>query len=189
MTEMYKPDFDEKKFSELLLYIAERGLDDPGFGATKLNKILYFSDFLAYKRRGKPITGATYQKLRHGPAPRELLPVVQKMQKRDDAFLRTVERFGLAQKRLMPLREPNLAAFDAAEVAIVDEVVDALSAYNAIQTSLISHALSEGWRLAHEGEPIPYQAAFLKKTKLTDQEVEEGLKLARERGWLVAASG
>ena len=34
----------------------ERFLDER-FGAVKLNKILYFADFEAYRRLGEPITG------------------------------------------------------------------------------------------------------------------------------------
>ena len=33
---------------------------DSKFGATKLNKILWWSDFLACAQRGKPITGIEY---------------------------------------------------------------------------------------------------------------------------------
>lgn len=36
---------DERKLTELLLYIAERLLPDMSGGATKLNQVLYFADF------------------------------------------------------------------------------------------------------------------------------------------------
>lgn len=63
--------FDESKFKELVLYIATNTSRDPTVGAVELNKILYYSDFIAYKRLGRPITGAAYQKLSEGPAPRQ----------------------------------------------------------------------------------------------------------------------
>jgi hypothetical protein len=63
---------DQEKLGELIVYISEKSANDPRFGATKLNKLLYFSDFLAYGNFGRPITGAIYRHLKQGPAPRHL---------------------------------------------------------------------------------------------------------------------
>ena len=51
-----------KKFEELVLFVAELSQADENFGATKLNKILFFIDFLSYKRSGVGMTGAKYIK-------------------------------------------------------------------------------------------------------------------------------
>ena len=68
--------YDEEKLAELILYVAEKIQSDRTAGATKLNKYLYFADFSAVRKLGHPITGAEYQRLRHGPAPRRLPPSV-----------------------------------------------------------------------------------------------------------------
>jgi hypothetical protein len=56
------------RFKDAVLYIAEQLADDPTFGSTKLNKILYFSDTAAYRKLGRPIpalsTSATATALR-----------------------------------------------------------------------------------------------------------------------------
>lgn len=70
-----KPSYDERKFTELLLYVASRLEADRAGGAVKLDKVLFFADFAHVRRHGVPITGADYQKLEHGPAARRLLPV------------------------------------------------------------------------------------------------------------------
>ena len=64
-------EFEEARFKELIVLISELCAKDPTYGSVKLNKILYFADFMAYRVLGKPITGATYFKLQEGPAPRE----------------------------------------------------------------------------------------------------------------------
>ena len=69
-----------EKLRELVLYIAEQSECDSAFGMTKLNKLLFFSDFQAYLSTGNAITGEEYQKLPNGPAPRKILPVMQSMQ-------------------------------------------------------------------------------------------------------------
>ena len=65
---------DDDRFKELVLYVCEKCVADPRFGATKLNKILYFADFLAYAESGEPITGMEYRENLNGPARRRLLP-------------------------------------------------------------------------------------------------------------------
>ncbi len=46
--------YDERKFSELLLYLAARLQDDASGGATKLNKALFFAEFAHVRRAGRP---------------------------------------------------------------------------------------------------------------------------------------
>ncbi len=88
-----KHSYDERKFTELLLYVATRLQGDRSGGATKLNKILFFADF-AHVRRGAPITGAEYQKLEHGPAARRLRPVRDRLIANGDAELVDEEFLG-----------------------------------------------------------------------------------------------
>src|SRR4051794_2460574 len=47
--------FNRDKFRELILYIAEQTEDDPSFGDTLLNKVLYWSDFRGYSELGQPV--------------------------------------------------------------------------------------------------------------------------------------
>ena len=53
----------EEKLRELIIYISDKCIDDETFGAVKLNKILYLSDFDHYAKYGIPITGLPYQSL------------------------------------------------------------------------------------------------------------------------------
>lgn len=178
-------EFDADKFKELLLYVANKSIDDPAFGATKLNKILFFSDFLAYGQFGKPITGAMYQRLEHGPAPRELLPVQEELQRAGDAILVERKHFNYPQKRLFPLREADLSSFSAKEVGLVDHVIDLLRRYGASEVSVLSHVVSLGWRVAEDREEIPYEAVFLSSEPPTPTDIRRGQELARQHGWLV----
>lgn len=153
--------YDERKFCELVLYIATKCQNHDRFGGTKLNKILFYSDFSAYLTRGKPITGAAYQKLQFGPAPKRLLPVQDKLKAANAAAIQNNVRFGgKVEKRLIPLRRPNLGLFDAEEIAIVDDVIDKLADASAVEVSDATHALA-GWKFAAMNEEIPYYTALL----------------------------
>ncbi len=56
----YEP--DDIKLRELVLYLATLSEGDATFGKVKLNKLLFYADFNAYLKFGKPITGHEYQK-------------------------------------------------------------------------------------------------------------------------------
>ena len=123
---------DERKMKELILYVSLKCANDPTFGAVKLNKILYFSDFLAYAYYGSPVTGFEYQKLPIGPAPKRLLPIREQMIKAGELGIQEVPlRSGYTQKRTVNLRLPDLEVFSAKQIALVDAVIDALKGADA----------------------------------------------------------
>lgn len=161
--------FDRHKLRELVLHIAEASETDPRFGATKLNSLLYFSDFEAFGILGRPITGATYRKLDRGPVPIELLSVLSELE-REGEVTRIQRRYlHLTQKRVLPLRSPDLSAFSGAEIAIVDSVIHELRAGNAAQAPALSH-IEVGWQIAGDGEVIPYHSVYLSDRHPTTRE-------------------
>jgi hypothetical protein len=75
---------DDEKLRELILYVSTLSENDPNIGATKLNKLLFYTDFLAYQKFGSAITGQEYQALRQGPAPKRLRPIIERMKRAGD---------------------------------------------------------------------------------------------------------
>ena len=159
---MYQPQFDSEKFRELALHIAHRSRKDPWFGAVKLNKILYYCDFIAFARFLKPITGATYVKFSEGPVPREMLK--ERNAWVDEGLVKIVRRevFRYTQHRLVPQGDHDQlpCSFSEDERAIVEEVFVALNSMTAKEASDMSHE-ELGWILAQERANIPYETAWL----------------------------
>lgn len=153
-------DYNPTKFEELVLYIAKRSERDDNFGMTKLNKILYYADMMAYARRRRPITGARYQKLPHGPAARATLPAVDELKRSERAAIQVQEHLSYRRNRVIALKPPNMDLFSGAEVAIVDEVIDWLWDENGAEVSRRSHR-EMGWQLANIGEDIPYEVYLI----------------------------
>lgn len=147
------------KMRELILYISEKSADDPPFGATKLNKILFYSDFCAYQRRRSAITGDAYFKLPQGPAPRRMKPLLRTMIADGDLSIKKTEYFGKKQKRPIACRAPKLDAFSQEELAIVDDYIERFWGKSAKEVSDLSHGFI-GWELADLKEEIPYYMAF-----------------------------
>ena len=162
------------RLAELMLLMAERLRSDPSYGATKLNKALFFADHLHYKRHGAAISGAAYERLRRAPAPRGLLAVREGLLDRGEATLETRGYLGYLQHRLLPARPPRQEDFNETELILVAEVADALRGH--------SHTGVLGWQLASEREEIPYESAFLSTATPNRAELDRGAKLAADLG-------
>ena len=172
---------DQRKFRELLLYVSARSTHDKKFGAIKLNKILFFCDFEAYVRLGKPITGAAYFRLGKGPAPKCLVPVRRELMEQGIIELEHVElKSGKLQDRVVPLRAPNTSVFTGEELELIDRVVATLWDHDAEEVSDLSHN-EIGWQVMREKETIPYALAFYSNAPLSEDEIARGQQLAAGR--------
>ena len=154
--------FSERRFKDLLLYVAEKLGDDPTFGETKLNKVLFFSDFNAYRFLGHPITGAEYQKNRYGPTARLYTVMRDELIRRNQLV---VERRLVVDHVQDIVRPHNIVAntdqFSSEELRIVDEVIEEMRQYTNAEASDASHKRSAGWLARDMGETIPYSSALI----------------------------
>ena len=173
-----------EKLAELILYISQKCAP----GAVKLNKILFFSDFLSFAYYDAPITGMEYQKLERGPAPRRLVPVRKKLEENKELGIQPLALGGGVLQRTVNLRAPNLEGFAAREIALVDSVIEVLEGRTARMVSDLSHRMS-GWKLALMYETIPYGTVFLPEdpAPLSEDDIDSGQRIAKELGLLAPA--
>lgn len=164
------------KMKELVLHVATASVDDPKFGATKLNKILFYADFLSYLRRGKSISGQKYFALEEGPAPKCMFPLGREMISERSALLQNFDS-GMTHptKRWIALRAPNYEALSSEDVAIVDFVIAKLRSMSNGEVSHLSHKF-KGWRAAYAKgvkTEIPFSAVLADPSGFLDIEVPE----------------
>lgn len=167
---------NDAKLGELILYVAQKCQEDPTFGATKLNKILFYSDFTQFGRKGRTITGQAYQKIEFGPAPRLLKPVQDSLMAKGDCAIQKRMHFGRVQYRTIATREADLDAFTGEDIAVVDSIIADLWGMTATETSDLSH-LFVGWLAFAEGDTIPPETVFVSGRKLTQEEKDYALGL------------
>ncbi|MDE2987722.1 MAG: DUF4065 domain-containing protein [Chloroflexota bacterium] len=153
---------NREKLGELMLYIAQESEDDPRFGTTKLCKILYYSDFEAYRELGQPITGASYFKMERGPVPLVMYDVREELESsgvarvvKDDHNPFAPQRLEVSESR--PSYGGNLSP---GELRIVDDVIQRLKDDNATSVSDASHR-EPGWIATPDNEIIPYETAWV----------------------------
>jgi hypothetical protein len=150
----------KRKLQEMILYIAQQSEDNPDFGTTLLNKVLFYADFYAFGETGKSISGVTYVRLPHGPAPERMSDVKRKLEKTgiiyEEEETHTIDPDKYV-KRVTARREPDLSRFSDAEIELLDKSIDFFRGLTAKEAGEWSHKFM-GWRLTDNGDEIPYEA-------------------------------
>lgn len=178
----FRPNTDaEERLCELILHIAWACRDDSNFGAVRLNKTLYNSDFHSYRHCGSPITGVTYMRLQKGPAPVPLVTVRERMVKNHDLYIEIDPYDQFAPHKFVPLRRPNRSLFEPDEIAIVDEWICRHWGKSGEEVSEESHGIV--WKIYGNKQFIPYELAFISDEPVTAYDVERTHQLAKELGW------
>lgn len=175
--------YDESKFTELVLYVARELRDAPAGGAIKLNKACWYADIEYLRQYGTTITGADYQKLEWGPAPRRLLPVRELLVQTGQAELVDSRLGTQTEQRLIPLREPDMSLFTDDEIAVIDRVLERLRPMNGREVSDLSHS-EPAWYLPSLHETIEPELAFLRPAVMTSKVRERARRIASDRGLL-----
>ncbi|MGZ8716403.1 MAG: type II toxin-antitoxin system antitoxin SocA domain-containing protein [Gaiellaceae bacterium] len=174
--------FDEQKFRELIVYLARRLEPHAALGRVKLAKLLMYCDFASFARRGKTMTGATYEKWEHGHLPRELLLVERDLQSEGAITIEPVNYFGRTLKHITAGRDPDLSNFDEDDIAIVETAIRLYGYESASYLRQLAH-YEPGWRLAEDHEAIPPFTVFLPKVGPSEGDVRRGEELASLHGW------
>jgi hypothetical protein len=162
---------DERKFGELILYLAKLSEGDPKCGRTKLNKLLFYVDFRAYERFGAPVSGQCYQKRDFGPTAGSFMPAVRRLE--DEQACVWVDRSygGKPLKKLIARREPDVKMFRPEEVDLIHQVVAEFLSFDAREITEKTH-LFAGYQAADMDEEIPYNMVFVDDARPLSPEEE-----------------
>ncbi len=161
MPEAVNPTLHEEKLRELILYISEKSKDDERFGKTKFFKLLAYSDFRAYQLLGEPITGARYDKYQQGPVAPAALVAFEVLQEQGDLFLDPRPYHGYTQHHYVNRRAARTEVFTAAELRIVDNMLELFANYGSKAIADQSHQDFLGWQMVGDREEIPYRTVLL----------------------------
>jgi Protein of unknown function (DUF4065) len=112
--------FSSEKFKALILYVIWRTGEVRDFGATKLNKVLWFSDARAFEALGKSITGETYVRQKFGPVPQHINSVLTELQHEGLIQSWSEPYFDFEVSRYRAHQPPDTSAFSADELGLID---------------------------------------------------------------------
>lgn len=129
-----KPDF--QKVSQVIAYFN----DKLELYKTKLNKLLFYADFIMYQRTGHSITGMKYRAIPYGPVPAEYEKLYLKLQ--DDQKINIVE-VGFENGNFGELIKSNQKAefesFTEIEIKVLEDIVNKFKGLTTKQVVDISH--------------------------------------------------
>ena len=143
-----------KRLKNLLLYVLEQMGET---FQTKMNKVLFYIDFLSYRERGMAISGLAYQAIDFGPVP-------QRWDRIYSAFDEVEQHLKLVQGQecvaLTSNAKADMSGFSAEEMIVIDEVCKIMKNLSSRAISKMSHE-EPAWK-NHVGklETIPFSEAF-----------------------------
>jgi hypothetical protein len=171
----------QKRLREAVLYVSQKCESAPYFGKIKLNKILWRADFESFAQRGQPVTGRQYQRLKQGPAPVEMLPILNELQAEGLLTYKTRKLVDYEEQRPTALQSPILTMFSKQDLDYLDRSISAYWDKTGTEVSDISHGVA--WKSREDGDPMPYELAYLSDEPLGMGQKGRLLKLATSYGW------
>ncbi len=142
------------RLKNLLLYILGKMGDT---FQTKMNKVLFYIDFLSYRERGMAISGLAYNAIDFGPVP-------QRWDRVYSAFDEVEQKTQLVHDQecvaLTATVAADMGGFTTEERAIIDEVCEKMKGLSAHDISDLSHREPAWKNHLHQPETIPYSEAF-----------------------------
>ena len=151
--------FSLEKMAAMVSYMAGRSSD---LYKTKLNKLLFYADFVNFYRRGMSISGSTYVHLPYGPVPDGY-----------EETLETLNHYGVIDISKQNSADLVVSGDNSAtdfltpeEKGTLDWVLDSFGAMSAGQLTEFSHR-ERAYKDTRAGEEIAYEyAKFLAKLPL-----------------------
>ena len=168
-----RPKFSEEKMQQVILYFLER-INNVHLGRTKLMKLLYFVDFDHLEKYGRPVTGAVYRKLPHGPYPKDAEKLIKRMESK--GLLKQVKAGAgqYVQQRLITLGAKfDPGVFTGAEMQTLEKVATDWADATAAQIEAATHAEAP-WAGTQAGKVIDYEMAEY-RTPIGAEPLDEAL--------------
>lgn len=175
--------FNHDRFKTLVLYVIWRTGDLRDFGATKLNKVLWFSDARAFEALGASITGETYVREKFGPVPVHIQEVLAELQGKGLIQSWIEPYFDFEVTRYRAHQPPDISAFSPDELGLIDWWIKHVAEqHTAASISEASHDYA--WKIANPGEELPFHTFLASRIRQprNDEELEWAKAAADELG-------
>jgi putative zinc finger/helix-turn-helix YgiT family protein len=153
--------FKPEALMEMIVFFASK---PAGVWKTKLNKLLWYSDFIHYRYHSLSISGATYVHLPYGPVPDSYTVYLGTLcesrtlniQEVDFGFDRNGEQ--VTGEKLVSARPPRADALPPTAFPVLEAVHSYFEKAGSSGITKISHE-EVGYAAARPGEPISYGSA------------------------------
>jgi len=135
-----------------------QALADAGQFKTKLNKLLFYADFKAFKELGKSLTGMRYARIPFGPVPQNYETVFASLASMGALVVEPWEVSGYSGEVLRASRQPDLSVFAEREKEIIFLVKKRFASMTAAEIVAFSHE-EKAWKETANAQIISYDYA------------------------------
>jgi uncharacterized phage-associated protein len=149
-----------EKLQQAILYFLYH-CDDRYLGKTKLMKLLYFLDFDYYQQHRESVTGARYERFRHGPVAPEAMHEFQAMEWAGMLEIEHITTSRGTQHHPRPLAPFDASLFTDAELEQLDAVALRWKGIATDDIVAATHAETP-WQSAKPGQTISFATALLR---------------------------
>lgn len=142
------------RLKNLMLYLLENTNE---VWCTKMNKLLFYIDFLAYRENGMAISGLSYKAIDFGPVPERWNVVYSEF---DEIHQELRSAGGFVGSVLTATDKADMTLFSESEIKVMERVCTLFSRLSSRELSNLSHE-EKAWinhHARHEG--IPFSEAF-----------------------------
>ncbi len=150
---------DLKKFSEMVVFFAERLQP----WKTKLNKLLFYADFCAYKKTGFSISGVQYRAIQMGPVPYNFNSIFEYIANKNELviYCTTFADGGVGEQfKPNPFKVFDKGLFSKSELQVLEFVADRLKSASTTEIVKISHNEKAWLDNQEEQKFIDYNYSF-----------------------------
>jgi len=148
-----------EKFTEMVVYFSEQMQPFK----TKMNKLLFYADFLMFKQSCFSISGVRYNAIDMGPVPNNFQSIFEYLANNDeiDVFYTQFDQ-GYTGERFVPRKDRpfNSGWFSESELQVLSKVTAAFKTTSTTEMIELSH-LEEAWKKNEKNkQTISYEYAF-----------------------------
>ena len=122
-----------------------------GIFPTKLNKLMFYADFLNFKLFGVGISGLTYRAINHGPVPAKYSAAYESIEQVAKEFIQFPN--GIEAEKLTTTNDFDPAVFSKQELAVLNSIYEQFKDYTASAISDLSHK-ENAWIKNNENRKI-----------------------------------
>jgi uncharacterized phage-associated protein len=125
-----------EKISHMIMFFS----DNAQTFKTKLNKLLFYSDFLAFKNSGFGISGLDYRAIAFGPVPAKFEKLYDEISEGDLLQREYTDEHGYEGSYFIPMLTFNELLFDQFELEIMKLVADKFKWHSSTEIKDLSHS-------------------------------------------------
>lgn len=133
-------------------------MERDGVSKTKLNKEMFYADFLCYKRHGRSISGLRYKAIQYGAVPEHYDTVYDHV----DGLDRKIAG-GDLEYELFRCGSPDTSSLSNEDMKVIQDVMSLLAGKSCSEVVKMNH-MEDGWLKNKDSHGfIPYDEAFTLK--------------------------